>query len=610
MRARPLALAALVLLLAGAGRDGRSAPASSVAAIGGVWPPPERELTWHAPGASPEHTTTIRLLAFNDLHGNLARPSLPSPRPVGGAAVLAAYLEAAERGAPGRTLIVHAGDELGASPPLTRLLRNEPAVQFLDLLANESCPYGGALEFHDAARWREHPNRCNLIGTLGNHEFDAGLPELRRLLRGGNATDGPFLENPYRGSRIPYVCANVRDRRTGRPIAPPYAVVVVGGVPIGVIGAVVRQTPMLVPAWAVQDVDFLDEAESINRAAAELHAHGIRTLIVAIHQGLVPVGTPEGWDFRGPLRQIIARLDPGIDVVISGHTHNYTLGLLPDRTGRPVLVTQAYYYGVAYAQIDLQIDPDRDAVVSKSATIHATWADEGPGLHPDERVAALTQAASGAVESRIARIVGRAAAPVTRQLTPAGESALGDLVADAQRTAMHSDIALMNAGGLRADLAAGPITWGDILTVHPFGNRLLTLQLTGAQLLQVLEQQWSADPSALPRVLKTSGLFYAYDPVRPVGHRVVAACDAAYRPLEPARLYEVTVNDFLEGGGDGFVRLEHRPVARRGPLDSEALAQYLEARHGAIAPYTDGRIALARAGLPLPCGELRHPAGG
>jgi len=317
---------------------------------------------------------------------------------------------------------------------------------------------------------------------------------------------------------------------------------------------------------------------------------------VTIHQGLVPVATPAGWDWRGPLKGIIARLDPDIDVVISGHTHNYTLALLPNRAGKPVLVTQAYAYGVAYAQIDLEVDAARDEVVSKSAQIHATWADEGPGLTPDRRVAALTDNAEHEVAPRVARVIAHASAPITRALSAGGESPLGDLVADAQRSAMHSDIALMNPGGLRSDLAAGPITWGDLLSVQPFGNRLVTLRLTGAQLLEVLEQQWPADPSVLPRVLKTSGLYYAWDPARPAGARVVHACDGAHHAIDPARIYHVTVNDFLEGGGDGFVALKDKPIDALGPIDSDALEQYLARRAAPIAPFTDHRIVLAAAG--------------
>jgi 5'-nucleotidase len=560
----------------------------------GDWPPPDIRVSWSAPKRSRAREVELHILAFNDFHGNLERPAVATARAAGGAAVLAAYLEAAEREHPGRTLIVHAGDQFGASPPVTRLNGNEPAMQFLNLLADGTdCPYGVATHFYDAASWRERPDRCNVVGTLGNHEFDGGMPELERLLEGGNSASGPFIENPYRGSRVPYVCANVRDRRTGRLVLPPYAVVVIGGVPIGVIGAVLRDTPVIAPAWETANLEFLDEASAINRAAAELERAGIHTIIVTIHQGVVGTPTPRGWEWQGPLRRIVAQLDPDIDVVISGHTHHFTDALFPDRMDRPVLVTQAYAFGVAYADIDLSIDRVTRDVVAKSARIIPTWADAGPGLHPDARVAALTAAAERAVGPRIARVIAAVGEPITRRMTAAGESALGDLVADAQRAATHADIALMNPGGLRSDLRAGPLTWGDILTLHPFGNRLITMTLTGAQLLAVLEEQWPADPNALPRVLKTSGLYYAWDPRRPAGHRVVAACDAEHRTLDPSRTYRVTANDFLAAGGDEFYDLRAGRNEVTGPLDAESLAQYLSGWKGPIEAHTDGRIALA-----------------
>jgi 5'-nucleotidase len=616
MLVRPIAL---VLVLCGAlhaAADGAPPPHPGVgsgvsfgaSAGASDWPPPDLRVSWSASKRSRARELELHILAFNDFHGNLEPPAVATARPAGGAAVLAAYLEAAEREHPGRTLIVHAGDQFGASPPVTRLNGNEPAVQFLNLLADGTdCPYGVATHFYDAADWRARPDRCNVIGTLGNHEFDGGVPELMRLLEGGNSASGPFIENPYRGSRVPYVCANVLDRRTGRLVLPPYAVVVIAGMPIGIIGAVLHDTPAIAPAWETANLEFLDEAASINRAAAELERGGVHTIIVTIHQGVVGMPTPRGWEWQGPLRKIVAQLDPEIDVVISGHTHHYTDALFPDRAGRPVLVTQAYAFGVAYADVDLSVDKVTREVVAKSARVIPTWTDAGPGLHPDARVAALTKAAEENVRPRIARVIAEVGEPITRRMTAAGESALGDLVADAQRAATHADFALMNPGGLRSDLRAGPLTWGDILTLHPFGNRLITMTLTGAQLLAVLEEQWPADSNELPRVLKTSGLYYVWDPKRPVGHRVVVACDAERRPLERDRVYRVTANDFLAAGGDDFLALRAGQNEVTGPLDAEAFARYVSNRRGPVDAHTEGRIALAGTAQASVCQLNRLP---
>jgi 5'-nucleotidase len=567
------------------------------------WPPPAMTVSWQDPAAGSALASAVMLhvLTFNDFHGNLQTPAAPDGRrPAGGAAVLAAYLKNSRDRDPADTLIIHAGDLLGASPPITRLLQNEPAVQFLNLLADASCPYGAATHFYSAANWREDPDRCHVIGTPGNHEFDAGPAELLRLLNGGNAKAGPFLQNPWRGSRVPYVCANVIDRRTGRTLLPPYAVVVIQGVPVGIIGAVLKETPTLIPAWATADLEFTDEATAINAAAKALQAQGVHTILVTIHQGVVPVPAGNGFAWHGPLLSIVARLDPGIDVVISGHTHNFTNALWPDHAGHPVLVVQDFSYGMAYGELTLKLARRSGRVLAKSARVLPAWADAGVGLHPDPAVAQLTRDALQAVGPRVARVVAHSRIALTRSLSAAGESVLGDLVADAQRAAVQADIGLMNPGGLRADLAAGPITWADVLTLHPFGNHILKVTMTGAQLRHVLEEQWSADPAAIPRVLKTSGLYYEWDPAQPNGAHVVLACDARHRPLRGDGRYAVAVNDFLVGGGDDFKGFAGLPIEQLGPLDTEALDRYLQSLHGQVGVPPGPRIYVS-GGVRLRC---------
>ncbi len=598
-------LIVLVIMLMEAATLNAAGKAAAAAAPAVPWPPPAGTVSWRAPAAGPRlHTAvTLHVLTFNDFHGNLQTPAAPDGgRPAGGAAVLAAYLKSARARAPGDTLIIHAGDLLGASPPITRLLQNEPAIQFLNLLAGAGCPYGNATHFFSADSWRRQPDPCHVIGTAGNHEFDAGPEELLRLLNGGNAKAGPFLQNPWRGSRVPYVCANVLDRRTGRTLLPPYAVVVIHGIPVGIIGAVLKETPTLVPAWATADLTFTDEAAAINAAAKQLQAQGVHTLLVTIHQGVVPVPSGTGFEWHGPLQRIVALLDPGIDAVISGHTHNFTNALWPDRAGQPVLVVQDFSYGMAFGELTLKLDPQEGRVLAKSAQVLPAWADAGAGLHPDARVAKLVRDAQSVVGPRVMRVLGHSGIALTRSMSAAGESVLGDFVADAQRMALKADIGLMNPGGLRADLAAGPISWGDVLTLHPFGNHILLLNMTGAQLLGVLEEQWSADKAAIPRILKTSGLYYEWDPARPAGSRIVRACDAHHEPLGAAATYRVAVNDFLVGGGDDFKGFGGLRAAQVGPLDTEALESYLKSMHGEVTAPAGPRIFLT-GGPALPCSQ-------
>jgi 5'-nucleotidase len=255
---------------------------------------------------------------------------------------------------------------------------------------------------------------------------------------------------------------------------------------------------------------------------------------------------------------------------------------------------------MAFGELTLKLDPQSGRVLAKSARIVPAWADAGVGRHPDQAVARLTQEALDAVGPRVARVVAHSGVALTRSMSAAGESVLGDLVADAQRTATHADIALMNPGGLRSDLRAGPVTWGDVLTLHPFANRLVTLDMTGTQLLAVLEQQWPTGSNALPRILKTSGLNYSWDPARPAGAHIVDVCDAAYQALDPARHYRVTVNDFLANGGDDFTLFRQFGAGESGPLDREALAQYLQSGVAATSAMPP-RIARADRPDSSPC---------
>ncbi|CUQ68168.1 5'-nucleotidase [Candidatus Nitrospira inopinata] len=578
----------------------------------------ERKLEWKSPEfhrRKNESLLHVQVLGINDFHGQLSEGRRVANRPVGGAAVLAAYLEAAQQDPRDpdlseRTFIVHAGDHVGATPPESALLQDEPSIGFLNLLANRHCRHDDRRERKerrlgwDELGWDEHDAqderrdrrlhpKCNLVGTPGNHEFDEGKDELLRLLNGGNHPSGPFLETPYRGARFPTVSANVVDEKTGKPIFPPYVIKQVKNVRLAFIGAVLKETPTIVTPTGVAGLKFLDEADSINRYVRWLRkTHGLRTFIVLLHQG------GRQTTYEGPtqsnglvngreLVDIVSRLDDDVDVVISGHAHAFTNALLKNRNGAEILVTQAFSAGTAYGDIDLLIDRQSRDVVAKSASIVTTYRDAGPGLTPHPQVARLVERAQATVAPLVNRVIGTAATDLVRAESPSGESALGNLIADAQRAALGTDFAFMNPGGIRADLAAGPVTYGQLFTIQPFGNSLVRMELTGQQIYDLLNQQWVNQP--FPRILKTSGLTYVWDGNRPIGDRIVEVSRDGV-PIDRLATYTVTINSFLAAGGDNFTVLLGGRNQIGGPLDLDALIAFIQTLSQPFSASIEGRI--------------------
>ena len=548
-------------------------------------------LTWRDHRWKNDPVVKIKLLGINDFHGQLS-PRAVGGRPAGGAAVLTSYLRAASESSKDGAIIVHAGDHVGASPPNSALLQDEPAISVLNELANKQClPVRLFRKLPYEIQAYTQP-RCNIVGTFGNHEFDEGIGEALRLVYGGNHEDGPFLEKRWQGAQFPYISANVIDRSTGRSVLPPYTVKTLDGVRIGFIGAVLKETPTIVTPTGVAGLQFIDEADAINASVKQLKRQGVKTIVVTIHQGTTQASytgptDPEVTLPAGPIVNIVKRLDSEVDVVISGHAHGFTNALVPNDAGKEILMTQAFSASTAYGDIDLSISRKSDDVVEKSAAIVTTWGDEGPGLSPDVKAAEIVAQADERVAPLVNRLIGTATSALTRTENTAGESALGNLIADAQRVTTNAQFAFMNPGGIRADLDAGEVTWGDLFTIQPFGNDLVSMDLTGAQVKTLLEQQWTATSQ---RILKTSGLTYTWDGTRPVGDRVTQILQADSTPLDPAAVYRVTVNSFMAAGGDGFVVLPSGTNRVVGPVDLEALVHYVESLPQPFSAAIEGRI--------------------
>jgi 5'-nucleotidase len=554
--------------------------------------PEEREsagqvVSWHHRGRpGKKRTVELKILGFNDFHGRLAEGSRVGGRPVGGAAVLASYLRAAQAGKEDRTLIIHAGDHVGATPPESALLQDEPSIQFVNLLSNSACVS------------RHGQERCNVIGTLGNHEFDEGRDELLRMLEGGNHATGPFLQDPYPGALFPYVNSNVFVEAHNEHLIAPAVIRELAGVKVGVIGAVLKETPTIVTPAGVAGLEFRDEAESINAQVRRLKRRGVNTIVVAIHQGAPQSPTYTGSTDAGasvgtPISTIVSRLDDTVDVVVSGHSHSFTNALVPNESGHPILVVQAFSYGTAFDDIDLEVDRYTGDVVSKSASVVTTYSDIEPGATRAPDVQAIVDAAVARVAPLVNQQITTIASDIVRTQTAAGESPLGNLIADAQRAATGSDFAFMNPGGIRADLTYdatasnaldtdGAVLWGELFTVQPFGNTLVRIDLTGQQIVDVLNQQWTTN-----RMLQISGLTYTWDASLPVGSKVIQVLKNG-APIDLAANYTVTVNSFLVGGGDGFTVFTLGTNQVGGQVDLDALIDHLRAQpQPVVAPALD-----------------------
>ena len=553
----------------------------------------QQPVGWRDESAANDPVVRVKLLGFNDFHGQISAGRRVATRPVGGAAVMASWLKAAAAAAPDGAFIVHAGDMVGASPPASALLQDEPSISFLNGLANKHC-WHVEVKFGPQNSSYLQP-RCNMVGTLGNHEFDEGVSEVVRLLDGGNHPNGPFLERRWKGARFPYISANVVDADSGEPLLAPWSVRTVGKVQIGFIGAVLKETPTIVTPAGVAGVRFLDEVTEINRYAAFLRDHwDVKTLVVTIHQGTFqtsytgptnPAATPN----PGAIVEIVRGLSDDIDVVISGHTHAFTNALINNNNGKPILVVSAFSASTAYDDVDLAISKRTGDVVEKSAVIQTTWGDEGPGLSPDVAAATLTAAAEETVAPLVNRIVGVVTTDLTRTQNTAGESALGNLIADAQRIRTGAQFAFMNPGGIRDNLAAGEVTWGELFAIQPFSNDLVSMDLTGAQITTLLEQQW-LPVTANVRMLQISGLSYTWNAANAPGSRIVEVRDAGGTPLSPAATYRVTVNSFMASGGDNFTVLVQGTNRVVGGVDLDELVLYIESLPQPFSAAIEGRI--------------------
>ncbi|MBB5192405.1 5'-nucleotidase [Silvimonas terrae] len=524
-------------------------------------------------------TVEVEILALNDFHGNLLPTPFYAPQadggwrmqPAGGIEALASLVRQ-ERARNPQLIFVGGGDLIGASPLNSALLRDEPTVAALNQLG---------LEF----------------SALGNHELDRGRDELLRMQKGGCDSVDPQrackYAPTYDGARFSWIAANVLDTATHQTLLPSYAVREVNGVRVAFIGAVLKSTPLIVDADGVAGLSFEDEANAINRVVFQLRKQGIRVFVALIHQG---GDSRQHFDVEncdtltGEIVGIVKRLDPDVRTVISGHTHRGYQCRVDHK-----LVTQADDYGHLLTRITLKID----AITGKEVGERSVNLVVDPArLPPDPAMHAIVARAQSLTDPAAARVVGKLA---VTQLVRAGkmhpdtgEAPLGDLVADAFLAATrqwNTQIAFVNRSSLRADLPVSPVmsqsvSWGDAFATLPFGNKLVLMTLTGAQIKTALEQQWTLTASTAHVMQVSGGFAYAWDGAAPIKERIeTSSLVLNGHPLEPEQTYRVVMSDFLAEGGDGVSVFRDGTDRLITPLtDLQALTGHIQRRSAANNP--------------------------
>lgn len=523
----------------------------------------------------------IQILGVNDFHGALDTPSSSPLGKIGGADYLATNLNNTEAtflaangladNSASNSIRVQAGDMVGASPAVSGLLQDEPTIKVLNRMKFE-------------------------IGTLGNHEFDEGLAEFKRILDGGDTSDFNEITQNYNheASDMSIVVANVVNKSDGAvPYGfKPYEIKNMGGVDVGFIGVVTTEIPSLVLANHIQNFNFLDEAETIAKYSAELQAKGVNAIVVLSHVPALTPGNPTNGEgaVSGAAVDMINKVNQiapnnSVDLVLAGHNHQYTNG----KVGNTRLV-QSYNNGKAYSNVTGVLNKTtKDFEATPNAEIKYNLQD----VTPDSAVRSVIDEAYSLVNPVISKPIGKMdSAVLTRDTNADNESPLGNLITDGQRemakqAGIPVDFAMTNNGGIRADLvgtaASGSyaVTWGAAQAVQPFGNILQVVELSGADIIEALNQQYDESEKYF---LQISGLTYTYTKNDAGEKRVVDVMKEDGTKLDTAATYRVVINDFLFGGGDSFSAFTKGKQVDVIDPDTDTFINYIQSQSKLVTP--------------------------
>jgi 2',3'-cyclic-nucleotide 2'-phosphodiesterase (5'-nucleotidase family) len=518
--------------------------------------------------AAEQDTVDIQLLTIADWHGQL-----DPVNGIGGAAVLSAYFQQ-ERAANPNSLTLTAGDAYGASPPLSNYFAEEPAVRAMNLMGFDA-------------------------DTFGNHNFDRGVGHLQQMID---------------LAEFQYVSANLRNRDDNLTGVEDFKIFDVAGVKVAVIGITNPEAPDLVTPGYFGTIEITDPVAAANKARAAARRAGAKVFVVVIHAGVTGVDPVTGLAF-GPLIDF-ANSVGGFDVIVGDHTDQQYSGVHNN-----ALVVENRSRGLTYARINLTVSPKNGRLVRRSVDFVTPLAS---AVTPDHAIVAMLQPYRDQLGPILNTVVGSATLAIPRSDACGRsdgrlcESLVGNVTTDAMRLRYGTDFAITNAGGLRAALTCPtadlpldfcppytpppfPITRGQVLTVLPFGNVIVTLSVTGAQLKAMLENGVSAMPAANGRFPQVSGLCFAYDVAAPAGVRVTSAvhqasdgsCTGPAVDLSAGSSYSLATNDFMATGGDGYPVLISQAVTR--DFMDQALAEHVSAS-SPLSPSIQGRIVCTTTG--------------
>ncbi len=519
------------------------------------------------PAATPVH---LKLIGLNDFHGNLEGPSGKvtvgeTVIEAGGIDYLAARIAEIQKYNP-NTIVVAAGDMVGASPLISSLFHDEPAIEVL--------------------------NEAGLaISAVGNHEFDEGIDELERLKNGGcHPTEGCLDGDPFEGAKFEYLAANVTRKADGQTVFPSYVIREFEGVKVGFIGLTLEGTPQIVDPAGIGSLDFGDEAEAINQAAKELQDQGIEAIVVLIHEGGVPASrdNPDGCEgISGPIIEIVQNTSKAVDIFITGHTHQSYICKMDDR-----LVTSAKSYGQMFTEIDVELNRETRDVERTSAR---NLVNDRLGT-PMASVTKIVEKYAALVSPLANKQIGEITSDIPRETGESGDSQMGRLIADIQLWATKpadkggAQFAFMNGGGVRGELqfaprdqeAPGAVTFAEAHAVQPFGNSLVTMTLTGAQIHGLLESQFGERT----RIMHPSANFtYAWSESAPNGKKIDAASiKLDGKSIVATATYRVTVNSYIAAGGDGYEVLTLGTDRLGGPIDLDAFVAFFQGNSPVASP--------------------------